>query len=57
MPSIIRLRLGALFSAILVGMLGVARNDQRLVYVGVALGVIGFALRFWVPKGERGRQG
>ena len=46
MPSLIRLRLGFLFSAILIGMLGMARNDSRLVYAGIALGVIGLVLRF-----------
>ncbi len=49
-PSIIRLRLGALFSAILIGMLGIARNDQRLVYAGMVLGVVGLVLRFVKPK-------
>lgn len=54
MPSLIRLRLGFLFSAILIGMLGVARDDARLVYVGMALGVIGLALRFIKPRKSEG---
>jgi hypothetical protein len=50
MPSLIRLRLGFLLSAILIGMLGMARNDSRLVYAGIGLGAIGLALRFVKPK-------
>jgi hypothetical protein len=50
MPSFIRLRLGFLLSAILIGMLGMARNDSRLVYAGIGLGVIGLVFRFFKPK-------
>ena len=50
MPSFIRLRLGFLLSAILIGMLGMARNDARLVYAGIGLGVIGLVLRFFKPR-------
>ena len=52
MPSYIRLRLGFLVSAILIGMLGIVRNDQRLVYAGIVLGLVGLALRFLKPKKE-----
>lgn len=54
MPSYIRLRLGFLLSAILIGMLGMVRNDARLIYVGIALGVIGLALRLLRPRKEEG---
>ena len=54
MPSLVRLRLGFLLSAILIGMLGMTRDDARLVYGGIALGVIGLALRFVKPKKDEG---
>lgn len=54
MPSYIRLRLGFLVSAILIGMLGIVRNDQRLIYVGIILGLVGLALRFMKPRQKEG---
>ena len=54
MPSYIRLRLGFLFSAVLIGMYGMVHDDARLVYGGIGLGLIGLALRFLKPKKEEG---
>ena len=54
MPSLIRLRLGFLVSAILIGMLGIVRNDSRLIYGGMVLGAIGLALRFIKPGKDEG---
>ena len=54
MPSLIRLRLGFLLSAILIGMLGIVRNDQRLIYAGIVLGLIGLALRLMKPGKHEG---
>jgi len=53
MPLIIRLRLGFLLTAILAGMVGMSRNDPRLVYAGIGCGVVGLALRFVRPKPPR----
>jgi len=50
MPSFIRLRLGFLLSAVLIGMLGMVRNDSRLIYTGIGLGLVGLVLRFFKPK-------
>jgi hypothetical protein len=54
MPSYVRLRLGLLLSAILIGMLGIVRNDPRLIYAGIVLGLLGLALRFLKPKKNEG---
>ena len=50
MPFLIRLRLVLLISAILAGMVGMTRNDSRLIYAGIVLGVIGLVLRYVRPK-------
>jgi hypothetical protein len=54
MPSYIQIRLGLLFSAVVVGMLGIVRDDARLIYAGIALGLTGLALRFLKPKKDQG---
>ena len=54
MPSAIRLRLGFLLAAIVTGMMGMARDDARLIYAGVGLGMVGLALRFIKPKKNEG---
>jgi hypothetical protein len=54
MVSYIRIRLGFLFAAVVTGMLGIARDDARLVYAGIGLGLIGLALRALKPKKEKG---
>lgn len=54
MPIHIRLRLGFLFAAIATGVFGMVQDDARFVYAGIALGLIGLALRFLKPKKHEG---
>jgi hypothetical protein len=50
MPFLVRVRLGFLLTAILAGMVGMSRDEPRLVYAGIGLGLVGLVLRFFTPK-------
>ncbi len=52
-PSFMQIRLGILMLALTLGVTGMVRNDQRVVYVAMAFGAVGVILRFLKPMGTR----
>ena len=53
-PSFMQLRLGILLLALLLGVSGMVRNDQRVVYVAIAFGAVGVILRWFKPQQNKG---
>lgn len=53
-PSFMQIRLGILMLALTLGVTGMARNDQRVVYVAMACGAVGVILRFFKPQQQKG---
>ena len=53
-PSFLQIRLGVLMLALVLGVTGMARNDQRAVYAAMAVGAVGVILRFFKPQQQKG---
>lgn len=50
LPSFLQLRLGVLMCAIVLGIAGMSRSDNRLVIGAIVVGSVGVILRFVKPK-------
>lgn len=50
LPSFQMLRLGILMAAVVLGLAGMLRNDDRLILAAMVIGGVGVVLRFVRPK-------
>jgi uncharacterized ion transporter superfamily protein YfcC len=46
LPTVLQFRLTLLVLALIVGITGMSRNDQRMVYAAMGFGAVGIILRF-----------
>jgi len=53
-PTFLQIRLGILMLALMLGVTGMVRNDQRIVHVAMACGAVGVILRFFKPQQQKG---
>ncbi|MBW8772188.1 MAG: hypothetical protein JF590_02660 [Gemmatimonadetes bacterium] len=54
LPSYIQFRLTLLMLAIVLGLTGMTRNDQRLIKAAMVAGGIGIVMRFLKPRNAEG---
>ena len=54
LPTFLQLRLGILMAALVLGVAGMSRNDERMVKVAMVIGGVGLILRFVRPKQPKG---
>ena len=52
--SFMQVRLIILMLALMLGVTGMVRNDQPVVYVAMAFGAVGVILRFFKPQQQKG---
>ena len=53
-PTFLQLRLGILMAALVLGVVGMSRNDERMVMAAMVIGGVGLILRFVRPKQPTG---